>query len=278
MKSLFKPLLMSTVLAFAPVGPLLTAAQAQSTSITPIPLPGIGAIPDASSSEQETHDENSIEQLMNMVEISRLIGGGIAQLFSSSQSMTSLLGLVRDTNAAQLTAITGTKTIPLANGPDEVSAREAGTTIREMAIEGLAGSVANPPDISSTFANLVATYELDKVFAFKDGKRLNEVTMAHMASYGAVAAATGERAYKRANESMGRLDGYITALGASRDLKTSLDINTRVSIELTQQVNELLRSQSALTTIAGMHYVATLSGRTDIADNLNFKRLFMPRD
>lgn len=278
MKLLLKPVLLSAFLLFAHVGPVVTAASAQTATLKPIPLPAIGTVPDASSDEEETHDQNAIEQLTYVVELSRLIGGGISQLFSSSQSMTSLLGLIRDTAGAQLTAITGTKTIPLANSPGEKTARDGGSSIREMASEGLEGSLTNPPDISSVFSELATTYELSKVFKYKDGKRLNELTMAHMAAYGAVTAAVADRAYKRANASMGRIDGYVTALGSSSDLKTSMDLNTRVNIELTQQLNELLRTQSALTTIAGMHYVTSLSSRTDIADNLNFKRLFMPRN
>lgn len=278
MKSLLKPVLLSTALVLSTLGPLATIVKAQSAVVTPIPLPSIGTVPTATSSEQASHDEDAIRQLMHVVELSRLIGGGIAQLFTSSQSMTSLLGFIRDTTNAQLTAVTGVKTIPLANGPDEVTARDGGTTIREMATEGLGGNIANPPDISNVFSALVTTYELEKVFAFKDEERLNEVTMAHMASYGAVAAAAGDRAYMRANESMGRIDGYITALGASSDLKTSLDINTRVNIELAQQLNELVRAQAAQTTLSGMHYVTTFSARTDIADNLNFKRLLFSRD
>jgi hypothetical protein len=278
MTTLFKSLATSALIALAAAGPLTDAAYAQTASVTPVPLPTTGAVPAPGTKEQETHDADVIQQLLYVVELSRYIGGGISQIFGSVQSMTSLLGAIRDTANAQLTALTGTKTVPLANGPDEVSARDGGPGVREMAIEGLGGSVANPPDISTVFSNLVTTYELDKVFAYKDEDRLNEVTMAHMASYGAVAAAIGDRAYKRANTSMGRINGYITALGASPDLKTSIDINTRVNLELAQQLNELVRTQAALTTIAGMHYVATLSSRADIADNLDLQRLLFPRN
>ncbi len=277
MKSLFKPLLMSAVLVFAPIGPSLTLAQAQSTSITPVPLPGIGAVPDAASGEQETHDKNAIEQLMHMVELSRLIGGGISQLFASSQSMTSLLGLIRDTANAQLTAITGAKTIPLANGPDNVSAREGGTSLREMAAEGIQGSVAGPVDVASAFSKFSTAYKLDKAFAFQSRDTLAQVVVAHMAAHGAVAASTAESSYKRSNESMGRIDGYITALSTSADLKTSLDINTRVNIEVSQQINELIRSQAALTTLAGFYFMsaAGVQAESEKVLNLdNFNRNF----
>ncbi len=274
----FKLLATSALLALAPAIVPASVAHAQTVTVTPLPAPTNGGAPAAGSDEDKTHDADAIEQLLNLVELSRYIGGGISQIFGSFQSMTSLLGAIRDTANAQLTAVTGTKTVPLANGPDDIAARDAGPGVRQMATEGLGGAVASPPDISTVFSNLVTTYELDKVFKYNDETRLNEVTMAHMASYGAVAVAIGDRAYKRANTSMGRIDGYITALGASADLKTSLDINTRANIELAQQLNELVRTQATLTTIAGMYYVTTLSSRTDIADNLNLQRLFFSRD
>lgn len=273
MKSLLKPVLLSTALVLSPIGPLATIVNAQSAVVTPVPLPSIGTVPTATSSEQESHDEDTIRQLMYVVELSRLIGGGISQLFASSQSMTSLLGFIRDTTNAQLAAMTGAKTIPLANGPDEVTARDGGTTIREMAIEGLGGAVADPTDIATTFAKLKETYSLDKALEYQNEDTLSQVTVAHMASYGAVGAASAERGYKRANESMGRIDGYITALGASPDIKTSIDINTRVNIEVAQQLNEMLRSQSTLTTMVSMYYVVTAGVRADMEDNFDLLRI-----
>lgn len=267
MKRLLKSFLLSTALV---VGPLAAAANAQSATVTPVPLPSIGTVPTASDGEDETHDKNTIEQLMYVVELSRLIGGGISQLFSSSQSMTSLLGFIRDTTNAQLTAITGTKTIPLANGADEVSAREGGLSLREMADEGLAGSVAAPTDVATAFSQFATTYKLGPAFDYQSKGSLNQTVVAHMAAHGAVAASTAESSYKRSNESMSRIDGYITALGASPDLKTSMDINTRVNIELTQQLNELLRSQAALTTLAGFYFMSAAGVQADADEILNF--------
>ena len=269
MKTFFKPVLMSTVLILAPVGPLATAADAQSTTVTPVQLPAIGAVPNASSGEQKSHDQDAIEQLRYVVELSRLIGGGISQLFSSSQSMTSLLGLIRDTANAQLTAMTGSKTIPMANSPDEVAARKGGESLRELATEGLGGSLAGPTNMATAFSQFSKAYKLNKAFDFQSRESLTQVVVAHMASHGAVAAATAENSYKSSNASMSRIDGYITALGASPDLKTSLDINTRVNIEMTQQLNELLRTQAALTTLAGFYFMSAAGVQADAEEVLN---------
>ena len=267
MKLLVKTIALSSTLV---LGPMALTANAQSATVTPVPLPSIGTVPTASDGEDETHDKDAIEQLMHVVELSRLIGGGISQLFRSSQSMTSLLGFIRDTTNAQLTAMTGAKTIPLANGADEVSAREGGRSLRDMADEGLGGSVAEPTDVATAFSQFTKTYKLGAAFDFQSKGSLNQLIVAHMAAHGAVAASTAENSYKRSNESMDRIDGYIKALSASPDLKTSMDINTRVNIELTQQLNELLRSQAALTNLAGFYFMSAAGAQADADDVLNF--------
>lgn len=277
MKSLLRPLLLSTALTVALTGPFATFVNAQSANVTPLPLPSVGSVPTVTGNEQEAHDEDAIRQLMYLVELSRVIGGGITQLFTSSQSMAVLLGVIRDTSTSQLSAITGAKNIPLANGPDEAAAREGGTTIREMADEGLSGTVATPTDIATAFAKLKETYHLEKAFEYQNKETLSQVTVAHMASYGAIGAAVAEHGYKRANESMGRIDGYITALGASPDIKTSIDLNTRVNIEVAQQLNEMLRSQATLTTMASMYYVITAGVRADAEDNFDLMRLLQKK-
>ena len=270
MKSSSNSVLMGAVLILAHIGSMASVANAQSVPVTSIPLPPIEQVPAASSNEQKTHDGNSIQQLMYVVELSRLIAGGISQLFNSSQSMTSLLGLIRDTANAQLTAVTGTKTIPLANTPGDIASREGGPSLRELAIEGLEGAVAGPKDVATAFLQFTAMYKLNKAFDFRNRDSLTQVAVAHMASHGAVAAATAENSYKSANESMGRLNGYITALATSPDIKTSLDINARVNIELIQQMNELLRSQAALTTLAGFYFMSAASVQADSERVLNF--------
>ncbi|MBY5775219.1 hypothetical protein HFN63_35185 [Rhizobium leguminosarum] len=245
--------------------------------VAPFPVPPSGVVPTASNNEAETHDEDAIQQLMHIVQLSRIVGGGVSQLFASSQSISSILGLIRETANAQLNAMTGAKRVPLANGPNEVLAREGGTTIREMAAEGLGGAVTKPADIATAFDKLRETYHLDKALAYQSEENLSQTTVAHMASYGAVGAASAERAYKRANESMGRMDGYISALSSSADLKTSIDINTRVNIEIAQQLNELLRSQATLTSMVSMYYVVTSGVRADMDDNFDLLRLLQPR-
>jgi uncharacterized protein YdbL (DUF1318 family) len=98
---------------------------------------------------------------------------------------------------------------------------------------------------------------------------------ARASAQGAIAASTAEDSYKRANASMARLDGYIAALQNSADLKTSMDINTRVTIELVQQLNETLRTQAAIASMAGTYFMI-MGGEAGEGDSLsglvNFNR------
>ena len=245
------------------------AANAQSATVNPADLPSV-SVPGAPSGADETYDENAIEQLMYIVGLSRTVAGGISQIFSSTKSMTSLLGSIRDTGNSQLTAMTGTKTVPMNNSADDISARDGGTSIRGMVLEGL----ANPTEISTAFSDIVTEYELDQAFKSKDGDTVAEKSGAEMASYGAVGAAMGERLFARANDSMGRIDGYIQALSSSPDLKTSIDLNTRVNLEVAQQINEMLRGQAAITNLIGMYYVSALGASADMANNFNIRRLW----
>ncbi|OCP23567.1 MULTISPECIES: type IV secretion system protein [unclassified Ensifer] len=272
MKCFARTLTTSLLLAMAPLGPFLTA-NAQTPTVTPLTRPTIGAVPTATATEQETHDVDTIEQLMYLVELSRLIGGGISQILGATQQMSTLLGAIRDAANAQLTAITGPKTFPIGNGPDEVSGRGGGTTIRQMVTDGLAGNLSGPPDIASAFSQFATTYKLALAFGYKDSDTLAEAVIAYMAANGAVASSISEHSYLSANASMGRIDGYITALGASPDLKTSVDINTRVNLEVAQQLNEMLRNQAALTTLAGFYFMGTAGVHADMEDNLDFTRL-----
>jgi len=272
MKTLSRTLMASVLLALAPIGSQVSAS-AQTATITPAPLPAIGTVPDAASGEQKTHDASAIEELMYVVELSRLIGGGISQILQSTQSMAGLLTALRDTAHAQLVAMTGIKTIPYPNTPEDTAARNGGTTFREMVTAALAGGLTAPADIASAFSQFVTTYQLTKAFAYQTSDTFAEVILAYMAANGAVAASISEHSYLSANASMDRIDGYVTALAASADLKTSLDINTRVNIEVAQQLNEMLRNQAALTSLAGFYFMGTSGTHASIDNNLDFTRL-----
>ncbi|WP_244557242.1 type IV secretion system protein [Agrobacterium tumefaciens] len=241
---------------------------AAQDAVDPAPDPAIGPVPAASQNAQETHDENSIKQLMKVVELSRLFAGGITQLFSAAQGQKQLLDVIR---GAQI----GPKAFPLLNGPEEIEGRKGGDGITEMTEGALNGAAQGPSDLVKALNDFREKFKLDKAFALKDDELASKKMLAQLAARGAVAGSGAEEAYKRANSSNDRLNEYITALQASADLKTSVDINTRVLIELTQQTNESVRTQSAITSLVGTYFMvlASEASEKDWIDSLkNFNR------
>lgn len=240
MNRLLRMALLCGVFLSTPVSYSLVGAQAQS-AITPLPAPVVGTAPAAPSDAQGTYDGVAIQQLMKVVELSRSIGGGISQLFGATQTQTQ--------------ALVGTKTFPVNNDVGDQTGRQSGVGLLEMANAALSGAAIGPQVLIDALTVFRADYGLDQAFALQNDTSTNKVMAAHAAAQGAIAASTGEDSYKRANASMARLDGYITALQGSPDLKTSMDINTRVTIELVQQLNETLRTQAAIASMVGTYFM-----------------------
>ncbi|CAK11680.1 hypothetical protein pRL70153 (plasmid) [Rhizobium johnstonii 3841] len=239
-----------SILLFQPGGSAVVA-HAQD-AVTPLPEPAVGGVPGAPPGVQETHDQVSIEQIMKLVQLYRIMGGGITQMFTAVQNQKTALDVIRNGQ-------TGPKTIPLMNGPDEVAARQGGEGLKEMADSALNGAADGPPDLLAAFTHFRSTFSLDKAFALKDDELPSKKVLAQLAAKGAIAGSVAESSYKRANASMERVDDYIAAVQASKDLKTSIDINTRAVIELTQQTNESLRTQSAVTSIVSSYFMMLAS-------------------
>lgn len=220
--------------------------------VVPAPEPVTGTAPAAPEDAQETYDKVSIQQLLKIIELSRLIGGGISQLFDAAQGHRQVLDLILD---AQI----GPREFPVLNSPEEVEARGGGEGLEEMAEDAISGAAQGPQDMLAALGKLRTTFDLDRAFELRNDELFSQKILALFASKGAIAGAAAESAYKRANVSNDRLNEYITALEASPDLKSSVDINTRVMIELTQQSNESLRTQSAMTSLVSAYFMAMAS-------------------
>jgi len=230
--------LLASSLLFGGVGLFVRGADAQVSQVTPIPLPPPEiplAVPDGT---QITSDPHAGELLFYLVELSRKFGGGILQTLS---------------------ALSGPKSFPVFNGPQEIAARRGGPGLWEMANAALSGAMSLPDGVQAALNEFRQRYHLGDVFALKDDKLDENKIIAQLGAQGAIAASTAEDSYKRANMSMDHLNGYITALQDSPDLKTSIDINTRVMIEVAQQINEQLRAQAALASVAGTYFMALSS-------------------
>ncbi|RVL89308.1 type IV secretion system protein [Sinorhizobium meliloti] len=249
-------------------GSLVGEARAQEHLITPAPLPHIGPLRPEPDGAQASFDKNAVELLTYLVELSRLIGGGITQLFASAHAVEKIETQTRDAAQAQLAALSGPKTFPVNNGEEDVAAREGGSSLWQMANIALSGGKVEPEGIQGALTEFRNPYRLDDAFALRNDKLASKVNIAYASAQGAVTAATAEDAYKRAGASMSRIDGYVTALETSHDLKTSVDINTRVMIEVAQQLNETLRVQAAIASVAGSHLM-TLGAETAEPDSIS---------
>lgn len=230
--------------------------------------PIIGAIPGGPSDAQSTHDEVSIEQLLKLVDLTRTVGGSITQLYNSVVNQTAELEKIRE---AQL----GTRDVPLHDSPEDIETREGGVGLKEMAEGALDGNLIAPDGVKEAFDKFRPDYDLDKAFALKDDKAKSLAFAARTSAQGAITSATAEESYKRANSSMARLDNYIVALQDSKDLKTSVDINTRVMIEVAQQLNESVRTEAAIASTVGAYFMVLGGevGQEGILEGLkNFNR------
>lgn len=249
MNRILKAMLISCTMA-AFCWPSIDEAAAQ-TALRPIDSPVV-SVPSAPSGAKESYDANAIEQLMKIVELSRVIGGGIEQM---------------------LEGLSGTSTLPNSVSLPE---KDGGAGLKEMADAALQHSLTGPGDTNSAIDALTADYHLEKAFALKDDPSPTRTITAHAAAQGAIVAATAEDSYKRANASAARLDSYLTALKSSSSLKTSIDLNTRVMIEIAQALDESLRTQSAIASGVGTYLMVTYGavGQNDafIKSLMNFNR------
>lgn len=250
---------MRTIIAFVSItspfvfidGAAVPTATAQQ-AVAPAPDPVVGPAPSAPDGTQETHDEVSILQLMKVVDLSRLVAGGMSQLFHSAEGQRALLEAIR---GAQI----GPKNFPVLNDPADIEAQKGGDGLQEMANSALDGAAEGPQDVVDALNQFRSIYDLDNALKLKDDELPGKKMLAQLAAKGVVASSSAEAAYKRANASNARLNTFTTALEASPDLKTSIDLNTRVTIELTKQTNESLRVQSAITSVIGSFFMVLAS-------------------
>lgn len=228
----------------------ISAAMLPAHAAPPVKLPDpiVDLIPGASGDAESSHDEIAIGQLMKIVELARSIGGGIVQLYNTVVNQAADLEKMRE-------AQNGPKTIPLNNLLEEEAERAGGPGLNEMAKSALDGAPSSPEAVNEALAEFKRVFGLEESFALKDSDTLTKVFVANASAMGAISSSVAEVAYKRAGKSMDRLPSYIEAIETSPDLKTSVDINTRVMVELTQQVNESLRTQSATTSLVGMYFM-----------------------
>ncbi len=244
-----KSLMVSGLVLAAAFGPALTSANAQ-TALTPPPAPTVPVKP---ATAQETYDANAIEQIMNVVAYFKLMR-------QSLEDMTAAIIESKDITKAALTG--DKKAIPLFNTGAELDERTGPTLgLFETATAARTGGAVGSPEIIAAIDAFKKIYMLDEAFkhdpdVIEQSAKDEEVATQSLTATGLAAGAFAETGFTHANTSMARLDTYIKAIEDSPDLKTSVDLNTRVLVEIAQQNNENLRAMSALTSLAGTFFMA----------------------
>lgn len=149
---------------------------------------------------------------------------------------------------AQINAITGARGMSmLLNSATDIAARSAATDFPGLVDGAITGNeiLGNTTRIVASINRIKANFDLDGLGTFAGSDLAQYRSLATLGGSSLAAMATGEDSYARANEAMTRVNALIPQIDANTDLKASVDFNTRVQIEQTQVLNELLRVLSA---------------------------------
>jgi len=198
-------------------------------------------------------DASSIAQLIASV------NNQATQIANQVQQITELQNQLANMQQ-RLTAITGAKGLStLLNDPTEQLRRQAATSLNSISSSAISGtplSGGNTGRINSTINSLKSKFDLTNLAAFDSSTIPQDRGIAMLAGAGLTAAATGEDAYARSNEGMTRVNNLIGQIDTTPDLKSSVDLNTRVLAEMSQQLNEMMRVMAASTTAQGTSALA----------------------
>jgi hypothetical protein len=198
-------------------------------------------IPAKPAGAQESYDRLAIEALV-------AIGTRIVEMAK----------ITRDAQTGTRTVPFDSPVIPSGKGPKEI--------VDDLLSDaGLAGS---DKDIVEDYKK---KYNIGDTLTNKDTDQMTK----SMTAQGLAASLVAEKDFKAANASLDRMDDYVKALQNSTDLKSSVDLNTRVMIELTTQINLSIHTQAMTASIAGA-FLVSFSGASsggasliDTLENLN---------
>ncbi len=149
---------------------------------------------------------------------------------------------------AQINAITGGRGMSLLlNSATDIAARSAASDFPGLVEGAITGReiLGNTTRIMASIDRIKSNLDLEGLDTFAASDLAQYRSLATLGGASLAAMATGEDSYARANEAMTRVNALIPRIDANTDLKASVDFNTRVQIEQTQVLNELLRVLSA---------------------------------
>ena len=165
----------------------------------------------------------------------------------------------------RLEAMTGPKGLSsLLNGASNQAQRQAASSldgILNSAIKGASVGGGNVDRINTTISELKSKFSLDNLADLDASTKPLERAIAQLAGAGIAATATAEDSYVRSNEGTQRVNQLINEIDKTADLKASVDLNTRVLTEISQQLNDLIRLQASLAQAQGNAAIATARDR-----------------
>lgn len=201
----------------------------------------IGGVSQSNAQGIPVIDASSIAQLVATV------NNQATQIANQVQQITELQNQLQNMQQ-RLTAITGPKGISgLLNNPAQQLQRQAASSLRSITDGAISGSTiggGNAGRINSTISQFKSRFELTNLPDFDSSAIPQDRAIASLAGSGLAAIATGEDAYVRSNEGVTRVNNLIGQIDATPDLKSSVDLNTRVLAEVSQQLNEMIRVMS----------------------------------
>jgi hypothetical protein len=268
MKNLFKNARVSGVVFAATLGSLVAAANAQVVVTPPVVTPPVvtppvvtppvvvpavttNPVPPKPVGSRATYDEYAIDQLMTIASIST----------GMSATLIELRDLFSHSATNPIPGWAGLSVIPFFNAPADQADRTSGDNLQQLFAKVDTGQNIGVPFLDASVDNAITKYSLqetiDDDYNLPPELQKEQAVKTSMAITSALVTGIAETSYHRANQSMGRLDQYITAIQTSTDLKTSLDLNTRVLVEIAQQNNENLRAMAAMAAMSGAYYMAS---------------------
>lgn len=149
---------------------------------------------------------------------------------------------------AQINALTGARGMSLIlNSARDIAARGAADSFPDLINGAITGReiLGNTARITASINRIKANFDLGRLDTFASSDLAQYRSLASLGGSSLAAMATGEDAYARANEAMTRVSTLIPQIDSNTDVKAAIDFNTRVQIEQTQVMNELLRVLSA---------------------------------
>ncbi len=148
----------------------------------------------------------------------------------------------------QINALTGARGLSLLlNSAADIAARDSASDFANL-MEGAATGreiLGNVTRITAAINRIKGNFDLDGLSALSTSPFAQYRSLATLGGASLTAMATGEDSYARANATVTRVNAMIQEIDTTPDLKASVDLNTRVQLENTQLMTELVRLLSA---------------------------------